>query len=89
MGDLERACNILWDIVEKNPKSILIIQKLASIYISIGKFEEAKALYNKILLQGNVTVSIYHEFSMLCMARLMPSLPKVAIPARLVPRWEW
>ena len=41
-------------------------RKLANIYIKIGKFLNAKELYEKIIRQGNVSHEIYYEFAHIC-----------------------
>ena len=41
-------------------------RKLASIYVKVGQFVKAKELYEKILIQGNVSFEIYYEFAHIC-----------------------
>ena len=43
-----------------------MLRKLASIYVKVGQFMSAKDLYEKILIQGNVSFEIYYEFAHLC-----------------------
>ena len=50
-----------------NPKSVSMIRKLANIYIKVGKFLNAKELYEKIIKQGNVSHDIYYEYAQICM----------------------
>lgn len=66
VGDYTSAITILAQLVLVNPKSISMLRKLASIYVKINQFGNAKALYEKILIQGNVTPEIYYEFAHLC-----------------------
>ena len=43
-----------------------MLRKLANIYIKVGKYHNAKELYERILLQGNVSFEIYYEFAIVC-----------------------
>lgn len=60
------AIAILAHLVLLNPKSVSMSRKLANIYVKCGKLHSAKDLYEKIILQGNVSSEIYYEFSHLC-----------------------
>lgn len=66
VGDYTSAITILAQLVLVNPKSVSMLRKLASIYVKINQFANAKVLYEKILIQGNVTPEIYYEFAHLC-----------------------
>ncbi len=68
LGDLKCASEILALVIVTNPKATMMIQKLASIYVKMGKSEEAKALYENLMKQGAVTPDIYCEYAMLCMS---------------------
>ena len=65
-GDYESAIAILAHLVLLNPKSVSMARRLANIYMKTGKFVNAKDLYEKILIQGNVSFEIYYEFAHLC-----------------------
>ena len=65
-GEYPSAIAILAHLVLLNPKSVSMLRKLASIYVKIHQFGNAKALYEKILIQGNVSFDIYYEFAHLC-----------------------
>ena len=64
--DYPKAIIILAQLVLLNPKSVSMARKLASIYMKIGKYLNAKELYEKIIKQGNVSYEIYYEFAHLC-----------------------
>ena len=66
IGEYSSAITILAQLVLLNPKSVSMLRKLASIYIKIGQLSNAKVLYEKILLQWNVSHEIYFEFAHLC-----------------------
>ncbi len=65
-GEYNSAIGILAHLVLLNPKSVSMMRKLASIYIKVQQFANSKALYEKILLQGNVSPEIYYEYAHLC-----------------------
>ena len=65
-GEYASAIAILAHLVLMNPKSVSMARKLAGIYIKINQFANAKVLYEKILLQGNVSYEIYYEFAHIC-----------------------
>ena len=66
IGEYTSAITILAQLVLLNPKSVSMLRKLASIYIKIGQLSNAKLLYEKILIQGNVSHEIYYEYAHLC-----------------------
>ena len=49
-----------------NPKSVSMAQKLANLYVKVKKPIQAKEIYEKILLQGNVNEDLYYEFAHIC-----------------------
>ncbi len=65
-GEYASAIAILAHLVLLNPKSVSMSRKLASIYIKIRQYANAKNLYEKIIMQGNVSFEIYYEFAQLC-----------------------
>lgn len=66
-GDYTYAVGILAHLVMLNPKSVSMAQKLANIYVKIDKPAQAKEIYEKILLQGNVNEELYYEFAHVCL----------------------
>ena len=42
-------------------------RKLANIYLKVGKFLNAKEIYERIIRQGNVSYEIYYEFAHICL----------------------
>lgn len=66
VGEYPKAIIILAQLVLLNPKSVSMSRKLANIYLKIGKYLNAKELYEKIILQGNVSYEIYYEFAHIC-----------------------
>ena len=66
-GDYTYAVGILAHLVMLNPKSVNMAQKLANIYVKIDKPAQAKEIYEKILLQGNVNEDLYYEFAHVCL----------------------
>lgn len=65
--DYNYAIGILAHLVMLNPKSTSMAQKLAGLFLKIGKPAQAKDIYEKILVQGNVTEEIYYEFAHVCL----------------------
>ncbi len=65
-GDYNYAIGILAHLVMLNPKSVSMAQKLANLYVKVKKPVQAKEIYEKILLQGNVNVDLYYEFAHIC-----------------------
>ena len=64
--DYNYAIGILSHLVMLNPKSATMAQKLANLYIKVRKPAQAKDIYEKILLQGNVNEDLYYEFAHVC-----------------------
>ena len=64
--DYNYAIGILSHLVMLNPKSVTMAQKLANLYIKVKKPAQAKEIYEKILLQGNVNEELYYEFAHVC-----------------------
>ena len=65
-GDYNYAIGILAHLVMLNPKSVSMAQKLANLYVKVKKPVQAKEIYEKILMQGNVNVDLYYEFAHIC-----------------------
>ena len=65
MGDLQTAIKMLESIVYLNQKFILPAQKLAGLYIKTNQLNKAKEIYDNILLKGNVTAEIFHQYAIL------------------------
>lgn len=66
MGNLKAATDILEVLLITNPKAVLMLQKLASIYMLMNMPENAKVAYEKIIMQGKVSPEIYHEYAIIC-----------------------
>lgn len=64
--DYNYAIGILAHLVMLNPKSTSMAQKLAGLFLKVGKPAQAKDIYEKILVQGNVTEELYYEFAHIC-----------------------
>lgn len=64
--DYNYAIGILAHLVMLNPKSVSMAQKLANLYVKVKKPVQAKEIYEKILLQGNVNEDLYYEFAHIC-----------------------
>ena len=64
--DYNYAIGILAHLVMLNPKSVSMAQKLANLYVKVNKPIQAKEIYEKILLQGNVNEDLYYEFAHIC-----------------------
>lgn len=65
-GEINYAIGILARLVTLNPKSVSMGQKLASLFLKIGHTQQAKEIYEKILVQGNVSFEVYYEFAHIC-----------------------
>ena len=64
--EYQLAINILQNLVVLNPKSVSMSHKLANLYLKIGQPMQAKVIYEKIILQGNVSYDLYYEFAHIC-----------------------
>lgn len=65
--DYNYAIGILAHLVMLNPKSTNMAQKLANLYVKVGRPSQAKDIYEKIILQGNVNEDLYYEFAHVCL----------------------
>lgn len=65
-GELDYAIGILSRLVSLNPKSVSMSQKLANLFLKTGQPLRAKDIYEKIIVQGNVSYEIYYEFAHIC-----------------------
>ena len=63
IGEYQLAINILQNLVVLNPKSMNMSHKLANLYLKINQPMQAKIIYEKIILQGNVSCELYYEFA--------------------------
>jgi len=61
------AIGILNQLVLLNPKSKMMLQKLAGLYLQVEQPEKAKEIYEKIINQGIVSDAIYYEYALICM----------------------
>ena len=65
-GEFEHAISILAKLVALNPKSVSMGRKLASLFLKVNQPMQAKNIYEKILVQGNVSHEVYYEFAHIC-----------------------
>ena len=49
-----------------NPKSVNMAHKLANLYLKLNQPQYAKQIFEKILIQGNVSFELYYEFAHVC-----------------------
>lgn len=66
IGAHQYAIGILAHLVMLNPKSVSMSQKLADIYMKVNQPLHARELYEKIIMQGNVSPDLYYEFAHIC-----------------------
>ena len=66
IGEYQLAVNILQNLVVLNPKSVNMAHKLANLYLKLKQPQYAKQIFEKILLQGNVSFELYYEFAHVC-----------------------
>ena len=67
-GEYTFAIGILNQLVMMNPKSKLMAQKLAGLYLKTNQPLKAKELYEQIITQGIVSAEIYYEYALICVA---------------------
>ena len=65
-GEYTFAIGILARLVALNPKSASMSKKLANLFLKIDRPLQAKELYEKIIVQGNVSFETYYEFANIC-----------------------
>lgn len=65
-GEYRFAIGILARLVALNPKSVSMSQKLAGLFLKVNQPLQAKELYEKIIIQGNVSPELYYEFAHIC-----------------------
>lgn len=66
IGEYSFAIGILDQLVLLNPKSKLMMQKLANLYLKTNNPLKAKEIYEKIIHQGIVSAEIYYEYAIIC-----------------------
>jgi len=66
MGEFTYAIGILDQLAFLNPKSKIMHQKLANLYVRTGQPAKAKEIYERIMTQGTVTADVYYEYAMIC-----------------------
>lgn len=66
IGEYIYSIGILEQLVLLNPKSTLMSQKLANLYLKIEQPLKAKEIYERIINQGIVTDEIYYEYALIC-----------------------
>ncbi len=65
LGEIDIAIKLLEEILYINPKFTLPAQKLASLYIKTNQLIKAKEVYDNILLKGQITADIMHQYAIL------------------------
>lgn len=65
LGEYQVAIKMLEEMVYINPKFILPVQKLASLYIKTNQLAKAKEIYDNVLLKNKVTTEILHQYAIL------------------------
>ena len=55
-----------YDDKQRNYNKIIENKKLASIYMQIGQYSNAKEVYERIIKQGSVAYETYYELALLC-----------------------
>lgn len=66
IGELTFAIGILDQLTLLNPKSKLMSQKLANLYLKTDQPQKAKEIYEQILANGIVSPDIYYEYALIC-----------------------
>jgi len=65
-GKYTFAIGILSQLVLLNPKSKLMLQKLANLYLRVDQPMNAKEIYERLITQGIVSADIYYEYALIC-----------------------
>jgi len=65
-GQYTYAIGILDQLAFLNPKSKLMSQKLANLYVKTEQPAKAKEIYERIMTQGTVSADVYYEYAMIC-----------------------
>ena len=66
LGKIDMATGILLHLVMLNPKSLTMSQKLANLFIKAKQYKKAKAIYERMVMIGNVSQELYYEFAHVC-----------------------
>lgn len=65
-GEYAFAIGILDQLTLLNPKSKLMSQKLADLYLKTAQPQRAKEIYERIIANGIVSPEIYYEYAITC-----------------------
>ena len=65
LRDYENAIAILKNLVARNPKSITMAQKLATLYIETHQFRLAKDLYDSVILKATPSEEVLYQYAIL------------------------
>lgn len=66
IGEFSFAIGILDQLVLLNPKSKVMAQKLANLYLKTDQPLKSKEIYERIIHQGIVSEDIYYEYALIC-----------------------
>lgn len=66
IGEYSYAIGILDQLALLNPKSKMMMQKLANLYLKTNQPLKAKEIYERIINQGIVSSDIYYEYALIC-----------------------
>ncbi len=65
LKDYEQAIKIMQRLVSRNPRSVTMAQKLASLYIETRQFRHAKDIYDSVLLKASPTSDTLYQYAIL------------------------
>ncbi len=66
IGEYKFAIGILEQIVLLNPKSTIMAQRLANLYIKVNQPLNAKEIYEGMISKGIVSAEVYYEYALIC-----------------------
>lgn len=66
LGQWGAAIQLLEQLVSANPKSRMMLIKLAGLYLNANRPADAKTVYERLISQGFVSDDIYYNYAMLC-----------------------
>lgn len=66
IGDYETSIEYLEQLILMQPRSLIMLQKLAKLLISSNQFSRAKLIYETIIAGGFVSDDIYYNYAMVC-----------------------
>lgn len=66
IGEFTFSIGILSQLALLNPKSKMMLQKLANLYLKINQPLKTKEIYEQLIQQGIVSAEIYYEYALIC-----------------------